>query len=58
MDHNYIPDKLPCGKEVNLTWNTSKKMECCRTICSRKSNGEIEECYSIGGRIIGSGRFR
>lgn len=57
-DHNYIPTKLPCGKKVNLEWSPSKKMECCKTVCHNKTNTDIELCYRMGGRMIGSGFFK
>lgn len=42
---NYIPHKLPCGKEINQHYGPGKVLQCCRTGCPDKSNEAIEECY-------------
>lgn len=42
---NYIPLRLPCGKEINQHYLPGKVLRCCRTECPDKSNTAIEECY-------------
>lgn len=41
----YVPKRLPCGKEINKYYISEKEMQCCRTECPHKSNDSIEVCY-------------
>lgn len=44
---NYIPLRLPCGKEINQHYGPGKVLQCCRTECPDKSNEAIELCYGL-----------
>lgn len=41
---NYVPERLPCGKPVNLG---DRRDQCCRTECPSLSDKEIEQCYDL-----------
>jgi hypothetical protein len=40
---NYIPVKLPCGKEINK----DRFNECCMTVCKNKTAKDIDICYAV-----------